>query len=454
MAKVFLNKYKTFTTSETEATTDLIKEAIELHQTLVPNYQENEDLYMSDHPILHERRKEAYKPDNRLVVNYAKYIVDTFGGFHMGVPVKVDHPEDSVAQFIQEFRNLNDMEDTEYEIAKDMDIFGHAFIYLYQGEDSLTHVAYESPLNMLIIHDDSIQEKPLFAIRYERMENSRYQGEVITRSESIDFTGDEFGACRLGEVTPHIYGKLPVIEAVENEERQSIFEPVKTLINAVNKALSEKANDVDYFADAYLKIIGHELEDEATKVIRDSRIINLYGEGQMDANFMQKPNADTTQENLLASLKEAIFTISMVANISAEDFGNASGTALAFRLQPMLNLAKTKDRKMQSAFNRMYEVVFSMAGQRVRPDDWMGIEYSFLRNMPKNVAEEAEVVRLLDGQVSDETKLSVLSIIDNAKEELQKMENEDEKSSQLAQVLERNRRMTDADLFDEALEDE
>ena len=29
-----------------------------------------------------------------------------------------------------------------------------------------------------------------------------------------------------------------------------------TMINAYNKALSEKANDVDYFADAYLKVLG------------------------------------------------------------------------------------------------------------------------------------------------------------------------------------------------------
>ena len=34
-----------------------------------------------------------------------------------------------------------------------------------------------------------------------------------------------------------------------------IFEPVLTMINAYNKAISEKANDVDYFADAYLKVL-------------------------------------------------------------------------------------------------------------------------------------------------------------------------------------------------------
>lgn len=36
-------------------------------------------------------------------------------------------------------------------------------------------------------------------------------------------------------------------------------------INAYNKALSEKANDVDYFADAYLKILGERIDDETAK---------------------------------------------------------------------------------------------------------------------------------------------------------------------------------------------
>lgn len=49
---------------------------------------------------------------------------------------------------------------------------------------------------------------------------------------------------------------------VENEEELGIFEPVLTMIDAYNKAIGEKANDVDYFADAYMKILGVELDEE------------------------------------------------------------------------------------------------------------------------------------------------------------------------------------------------
>ncbi|KAA4131909.1 phage portal protein, partial [Bacteroides ovatus] len=348
------------------------------------------------------------------------------------------------------------MEDNEFELAKIADIFGHAFLYVYQDEEGNTRTTYNSPVNMFIVHDNSIQEKPLFAVRYAFNDGEvNGYGQVITSAEVIETTFQLGGSVTFHERTPHIYGKLPVVEMIENEERQGIFDSVKTLINALNKAASEKANDVDYFADAYLKIVGVELKDGMADQIRENRIFNLWknGDGALpEVGFLEKPNSDTTQENLIALLKESIFAVSMVANLSEEDFGNASGTALAFKLQAMDNLAKMKDRKMQSAFNRLYEIVFNVPMAKVPSDGWTGIKYNFTRNVPRNILEESSIVANLAGQVSNTTKLSVLSIVDNPKNELAKMAEEEESSSLLSKKLEKNKRMTDKDLADDGQE--
>ena len=453
MANIRLSKRKLFTTSRNNPITPaLVAEAINLHKTnLLGKYKENENIYMSDHGILHQAPKEAFKPDNRLVINYAKYIVDTFGGYHMGIPVKVSHEDNKVDDFIADFRRRNDMEDSEYEVAKLVDIFGHAFIYLYQDEAADTRMTYDTPINMIMVHDDSIQERPYFAIRYSHDEKTNFSsGEVITEDEVIPLAKNlSTNDVRFLEPTPHHFAGLPIIEVIENDERQGLFDAVKTLIHGLNKAVSEKANDVDYFADAYLKIIGVELDEEVTHAIRDSRILNLFGEAgvTVDAGFLDKPNADTTQENLIRLLTDSIFTISMVANLSDENFGQSSGTALAFKLQPMSNMALAKDRKIQSAFNRMYQQVFSIPLSGIPEDAWKEIKYQFTRNMPRNLKEEAEVAKLLDGQVSDETKLSTLSVVDNAKDELEKVKKEKESGSQLERQIEVNKRLTDADLL-------
>lgn len=458
MAKVHLNKRKLLTTTENEVTPDLVSEAVKLHQAhLLKGYVENEDMYMSKHKILKGGEKEPWKPDNRLVINYAKYIVDTFSGYQIGVPAKVTHDDDNVAEFISDFRKLNDMEDSEFELAKLADVFGHAFLYVYQDEAGNTRTTYNSPINMFIVHDNSIEEKPLFAVRYAFNDNDPTgYGQVITANEVIEATFQLGGGVRFVERNNHVYGTLPVVELIENEERQGIFDSVKTLINALNKAASEKANDVDYFADAYLKIVGVELKEDMATQIRENRIFNLWKNGSdgplPDVGFLEKPNSDTTQENLITLLKDSIFAVSMVANLSEEDFGNASGTALAFKLQAMDNLAKMKDRKMQSAFNRLYEIVFGVPMAAVPSDGWIDIKYQFTRNVPRNILEEAQIVSQLSGQVSNETKLSVLSIVDNPKQEIEKMDDEEESSSLLSRKIAQNERFADKDLQDDGKE--
>ena len=142
--------------------------------------------------------------------------------------------------------------------------------------------------------------------------------------------------------------EFPAVEYVENDERMGIYESVLPMIDAYNKAISEKANDVDYFADAYLKILGAKLKPEDLRELRRNRIINFEGEdaGELIVEFLQKPNGDATQENLINRLEKLIFQISMVANISDENFGTSSGIALKYKLQAMSNLALTKQRKV------------------------------------------------------------------------------------------------------------
>ena len=203
--------------------------------------------------------------------------------------------------------------------------------------------------------------------------------------------------------------------------------------------------------------MGVELKDGMAEQIKESRIFNLWKNNSSDGttpdvSFLEKPSSDTTQENLIALLKESIFAVSMVANLSEEDFGNASGTALAFKLQAMDNLAKMKDRKMQSALNRLYEIVFNVPMATVSSDSWTGIKYQFTRNVPRNILEEAQIVAQLSGQVSDATKLSVLSIVDNPQNELKKMKKEEESSSLLSKRIALNERMTDKDLKSDSQE--
>ena len=418
-----------FTFSEEEdITAKVVEDFIDKHRRGLHRYKRLNNMYLGKYDILLKGQKEEYKPDNRLVVNYAKYLTDTFNGYFIGVPVQTSIEDNILNDSITEFRRLNSIDDIEAEISKDADIYGHGFEYLYQDEEARTRSTYINPANAFIVYDDTIAREPLFGVYYQ-LNGSNIRGELLTKDEKITLSGT-LADIIFSEVEEHFYGDVPLIEYAENEERKGIFESVETLINSLNKVLSEKANDVDYFSDAYLKILGADLDEETLKSLRDNRIINLYGlnSEKVVVDFLDKPNADDTQENLIDRLVDFIYQISMIANINDDTFNSqTSGIALQFKLLPMSNLAMTKERKFKASMMRRYKMIFNLPTNvpANKKDEYINIKMVFTRNVPNNIRDEVETAKGLASLTSQQTALSVLSVVDSPLEEIERMKKEE-----------------------------
>ena len=415
-----------------ELTLDLLGEFLAEHKREVnKRYKPLLDAYMSDHAILHAPKKAAYKPDNRILVNFPKYIVDTMNGFFIGNPVKTVAKDDAVAEYVEHFEKYNDIDNKNAALSTNCGIFGRCYEMYYADEDTELCTAFLSPMDAFMVYDDSIVERPLYFVRRYIDRNDIEYGSISNGVGVRYFivTGGLRWAEDYGEEwEPHNFKGVPAVEYIGNEIKQGLFEPVMTPINAYNKAISEKANDVDYFADAYLKVLGVKIEDDDIKYIRDSRVINLYGEDDIAnkfiAEFMDKPSNDTAQENLLDRLERHIFQIAMVANISDENFGGSSGTALQYRTLNMSNLMEDKKRRFISGLNRRYKLIFSHPAAKVPADAWEQLDYIFTPNLPKNLLEESQIAANLEGITSHKTQLKTLSIVDNVQEELDTIEEE------------------------------
>ena len=392
-------------------------------------YKQLQDAYETDFPIFHKKPKPEWKPDNRIAVNFAKYIVDTMNGYFIGNPIKitVDGGEEAIEKYIEFLDQYNDQDDNNAELSKICSIYGKGYEMYYNDEDGNVGIIYLDPTEAFMIYDDSVLKRERYFVRLYRDEDNVLHGSVSDQEKVRWFTIK--GKIVWNEQEQlHYFNGVPATEYRENKECQGIFEPVMSIINAFNKAISEKANDVDYFADAYLKIIGTLLDEDELKHIRSDRVINFDGDGEsVIVDFLQKPNGDTTQENLLDRLQNLIFLIAMVANISDENFGTSSGIAMAYKLQGMSNLRKTKERKFTSGMNRRYKLIFSNPGNAMKKDDWVKLHYKFTPNVPANLLEESQIAQNLSGVVSQETQLGVLSVVDNPKTEIERIDKEEEK---------------------------
>lgn len=417
--------------SEEELTDNKLNEFIAKHNAECAfRFKHLKNAYETDYQIFHQKPKPDYKPDNRIAVNFAKYMVDTFNGYFIGNPIKISVDDDAgnIKKYVELLDQYNDQDDNNAELSKICCIYGKGYEMYYVDELGNIGITYLTPFDAFMIYDDSVLCRERYFVRLYIDSNDVLHGSV-SDAEKVRWFTQKGKLVWEEEEKIHGFDGVPATEYVENKERTCIFEPVMSMIDAYNKAISEKSNDVDYFADAYMKILGTMLGNDEVKHIRDNRIINFDGDAnQLIVEFLNKPDGDTTQEHLIDRLEKLIFQIGMVANISDENFGTSSGIAMKYKLQGMSNLAKTKERKFTSGMNRRYKLIFSNPVSGMKEDDWVKLHYHFTPNIPSNVLEESQIAGNLDGIVSQETQLGVLSVVDNVQSEMEKIESEQEKA--------------------------
>lgn len=390
----------------------------------LPRYKYFKNCYYGKHPIFYDPNKPPYKPDHRVCVNFCKYITDTLNGFFLGIPLKITSPDEKASEFLSKFERINNFREVCFELSKVCSIYGHGYLMIYLDNEPEFRVAVLTPEQCCVVYDDTLSHDPVFAFTVYENADGTEQGSYCTKDKICYF--DDVGRMNITE-SPNFFHDVSIVEFVENREKQSAYESVASLNEEINKTLSEKANSVDYFGDAYLKMLGGQIEDEDVRAIRENRLIYFDGEEAKDmvVEFLQKPDGDVTEEHLLDRLEEYLFNTAMVPNLSDESFGQASGTSLKYKLHNLTNLAQYKQIKFEAGLNNVFRIICNSAKYfGTSKDDWVDFDYKFTLNIPSNVLEESQIAQNLSGIVSQPTQLSVLSVVQDVQDEIKRLEEE------------------------------
>lgn len=399
-------------------------------------YELNYDMYVSNHPILRAPLK-AWSENNKLVVPMPRLLVDEYAGYFGGNAPTVQLEDETDNDSLQAWLNDSEFADEHSEIVKAVGIYGRSYLLAYQGEDSKPKIAHVEPDEGFMIYDDTIKGEPLAFVRYSRDYLNNITGTIYYAGFSVDFKND-----KLDEPVNYVWHEVPAVEFYSNEERQGIFDGVKTLIEALDKALSKKADQVDYFDNAYLLALGLNLEDENGRIHIDREQRFIYSPDADATNakveFIGKPDADGMQENLINRLIDLIYYTSMIPNLQDSAFsGNSSGVALQFKLLPMQNMAAFQERKFIKSLRRMFKVLFESAdgGQIVRAinkESWLDLRFTYTRNMPQNMADAVSTAVQASSLLSQQTALAMIPGIDDPQAELERKEDEQSNSMKKA----------------------
>lgn len=385
------------------------------------------------------------KVNNTLNNSFDAEIVDTKVGYMFGHPIsyEVDIGETKseqktpLQQEIETFNLRNNVEDEDSEWGKKAAICGYSARLAYIDIEGKERVKSLNPWECIIFSSSDITE-PEYAIRYysvvrilaDGTEKAIQKAEVYDGEKIYFYEAEKDQDYVLINEQSNMFDYCPLFGLPNNEEHMGDAEKVLKLIDAYDRTISDASNEIEQYRLAYLILKGMGADEETLQKLKETGIFELYDEKE-DVKYLTKDINDQMIENHLDRLEENIMRFAKSVNFSDESFGTElSGVAMRFKLMALENKSITMERKMVSALRYQFKVLCSAWAKRgiCAAEDYLKIWYGFKRNLPANILDEAQTTVQLKGQVSEKTRLSLLSFVDDVEFELEQMKQEQEEA--------------------------
>lgn len=428
-------------------TAELLNYCIEQHQNEFWRLEKLSNYYDGEQEIFQRKKSNSAAPNNKILINHAKYVTDMNVGFMIGNPVAYTSSDD--IQPILDAYTKVDIVSHDTELEKDLSVFGIGYELIYLNKDQSTGKIYPDikcidPRGIFLVTDDTIDTNPLFAVHYQPVYDLqggieyyliKYYNDNRVLTYRTNALG--FGEYELIKALPHYFKAVPVIEYRNNEERQGDFEQAISLIDGYNSLQSDRLNDKEAFVDAILFIRGFKLMDGDGQRLAEERILaTSFKPTEADASYLTKQMDESSVAILRDSLLEDIHKITYVPNMNDKNFsGNVSGEAMKYKLFGLLQLMSVKERYMIKGLRQRLKIFANYLEIGNNTVDIDGIKIKLKPNLPINTTDIInQIVQAHQaGILPLKVLLTWLPDIDNIDEVLEQLQEEKQEAIEMNQ---------------------
>lgn len=407
-------------------------------------------------PIFHREFEDPSAINNKISNDYFSELINTKVGYFAGAPFSYSYSQlaetneneslfnndkttpqtqadiDNANKVIERFTIRNNIADKDLEITKLAEICGYAGRLLYintEGEESIKVI---NPWECVILARDEITE-PSYGVWY-------YTEEFITEGMSKEVKTVEFYNATdcyifedglegwvLKDQFKHMFDYCPLQGIPNNRELLGGAEKVLSLIDGVDRTISDCNSEVEAFKLAYLLVYGVQIDDKTLEEAKRTGCFNIppMGATESKIEYLTKQINDTFVENHLNRLEKNIYKFGQTPNFSDEAFASTtSGVAMKVRLFPLETRCAMFERKLHAANIYMFKTLSTAWEKKQIFVDPLEVIIEYKRTFPLDLQYEATVLASLKGNVSDQTALGLMSFIDNPEYEQELMEQE------------------------------
>ena len=416
----------------TELTAELLQKMINrFFVSDVPKLKKYKNYYDGKQAILNKSYNDESKPCSRVVTNYCQDIADAYCGY-LASPGYISYKSENDITAIMDVLRYNDYQTEDSEFLLDALKYGIAYELMYIDEAAQVRFRLINPTSAFAIFDDSLTGDLLYFVRMYKAndwdESDLYKVDVYSDISIKHYTmAGANGSLNFVDEVPHYFSQCPA-NVLALPDEKPVFECILSLQDAANEILSDEIDDYSAFCDAYLSLIGADIDAEDVASMKENRVLVLP-EGAA-ANWSTKNSSDAQVENILKRIHDNIYRIAKCPDFSSETFvgGVSSGVAIRYRLTGMETRAAAICAKMKKALQRRIEIITGIASLKLGEEVFRDIEINFKRNIPEDNTSIVNLVNALKGTVSDATLLSQIPFVADVQKELdaikkQKQEN-------------------------------
>ena len=417
-----------------------IANLVHKHEMVLHKYRHLKDMYDNKNDIKHRVQEDTSKPNNRISHAYASYITDSIVSFFMTKPVAYTFGDDTLAELFDDIFKYGDESAENVQLATDASIFGCACELLYVDSDLMPRFKAINPMEVIAIYDCSIEENLISCIRHWKVNLGEEEEvdyiEYYTKDTITKFLHNEDGVIDTPQITEHFFQDVPIVIVENNKDMCSDFGKVVDLIDALDKVVSDTANDFEMFTNAIMVVQGVELDESTFSKLKEMRLMNLVSNDGVDTKveYLYKDIPDQALENYKNRLVSDIHKFAGVPDMSDKEFGNnLSGVSIRFKLSNLDLKCAVKETYFRKALLRRIELICNLQGLLGKVGDTKDIiknvDIRFTRNIIDNTNEIIQQAIQLSTIVSKQTVLENLqSLIPSVDEELDRLSSEREEN--------------------------
>lgn len=281
--------------------------------------------------------------------------------------------------------------------------------------------------NESYLYENELGEIEFFMHVYKK----RFTDEIVIKvytNQEIIFYNEHY---KEWDRKRHKFKSVPVgVARVSDElEDDSLYKDIKGLQDAYEIVMSDAVNEISDFRNAYLTLSGVQIDDEDLPKMKEDGIMQ-FPNAEGKAAWLTKEINDTFIQNTLDNLESKMYEITNHINFNENMQSNTSSLAIKARLTALSQKCGVQEKAfancIQTRIKFLFEYIEFITNTKYK-GDWRNIVVKFTPNLPSDDLGTAQLISQLDGKVSTQTLLSLLSFIENPESEMEKVDSEYEK---------------------------